>query len=322
VPDRPAGGALRTATTAQRAWASDGLDERRLHVADIAGASTRYFDAGAGEPIVLIHGGQFGALYSLDCWSLNLEPLAREFRVVAFDRLGQGYTDNPARAADYRFERVMEHVHSVLDRLGLDGIHVVGHSRGAMVAARVAIERPGRVRSLTLVDAGAVAPFDPALPVGHFYAPLEHPRLWRKPDRATVVAEPEAQAVHAEWITDDFVERMLRIALLPKTRAARRTVTAQKARWAPSLERYRDDTLSLIDREGLPVPTLVLWGYNDRSAPRHSGLRLFERIAVRTPDAIFQMLNGAGHYCYRDRPDAFNEALSTFVRQHAGDAGG
>jgi 2-hydroxy-6-oxonona-2,4-dienedioate hydrolase len=313
-------GKERAKAEAVRVWASDQLDPRNLRVVDVAGIRTRYYDAGVGETVVLVHGGQFGALYSLDAWSLNLEPLERDFRVVAFDRLGQGHTDNPRRAADYRFERVMDHCHALLDQLGLDGIHLVGHSRGAMVAARIAIERPDRVRTLTLVDAGAVAPFDPALPVGQFYAPLEHPRLWRRPDRETVVAEPQAQAFESGWVTDDFVERMLTIARLPKTKAARRTLEAQKAGWAPGLERYREVTLDLIDRAGLPVPTLVLWGYNDRSAPRHSGLRLFERICVKTPDATLVMLNGAGHYCYRDRPAAFNAALSTFVRQHAAGA--
>jgi pimeloyl-ACP methyl ester carboxylesterase len=316
VSEAAAGGAGTHPTAPERAWAADGLDEGKLHVSDVGGVSTRYFDAGAGEPVVLIHGGQFGALYSLDAWSLNLEPLARKFRVVAFDRIGQGHTDNPRRAADYRFERVMDHCHAFLDQLGLGAIHVVGHSRGGMVAARLAMERPERVRSLTLVDAGAVAPFDPTLPVGQFYAPLEHPRLWRNPGRDAVVAEPEAQAVRSEWITDDFVARMLRIAQLPKTKAARRTLAAERTRWAPGLERYREETLGAIDRDGLPVPTLVLWGYDDRSAPRRSGLRLFDRIAARTADAQLVMLNGAGHYCYRDRPQAFNAVLTAFVRQH------
>jgi 2-hydroxy-6-oxonona-2,4-dienedioate hydrolase len=319
VPDGAAS-EERVRSTTEQAWAGDRLDAQKVHVVEVGGIRTRFYDSGIpGETVVLVHGGQFGALYSLDAWSLNLEPLEREFRVVAFDRLGQGYTDNPRRPADYRFERVIDHCHALIDKLGLDGIHIVGHSRGAMVAARVAIERTERVRSLTLVDAGAVAPFDPALPVGQFYAPLQHPRLWRHPDRDTVVAEPEAQAFDPAWITDDFVERMLQIARLPKTKVARRTLEAEQAAWAEGLERYREDTLDLIDRTGLPVPTLVVWGYNDRSAPRHSGLRLFERISVKTTDVTLVILNGAGHYSYRDRPVAFNAALSTFVREHGGE---
>jgi pimeloyl-ACP methyl ester carboxylesterase len=43
----------------------------------------------------VIHGGDFASLYSLDCWSLKFESLAKTFRVIAYDKLGQGLTDNP-----------------------------------------------------------------------------------------------------------------------------------------------------------------------------------------------------------------------------------
>ena len=61
---------------------------------------TRYYEAGVGDPLVLIHGGQFATVSSLDCWSRNLEALAGRFRVIAFDRLGEGFTDNPKTGAD------------------------------------------------------------------------------------------------------------------------------------------------------------------------------------------------------------------------------
>jgi 2-hydroxy-6-oxo-6-(2'-carboxyphenyl)-hexa-2,4-dienoate hydrolase len=289
-----------------------------LRVVEVAGYRTRYLEAGNGPALVLIHGGQFGSLYSLDCWSLNFEALAREFRVIAFDRLGQGHTDNPRTAAEYRFERVMFHTYAVLDRLGPERFDIVGHSRGAMVAARVAIERPERVRTVTLVDAGAVAPLDPATPAGRFYAPFDDPALWENPGRATVVAEPEAQAVDPRWITEDFVDRLVAIARLEKTASARRILASVERQWSSSLERFRHGTLRTIDERGLAVPTLVLWGYADRSAPRHAGLRIFERIAVHTPDAVFAMVSGAGHYVFRDRPEAFETILTAFAKDRAG----
>jgi 2-hydroxy-6-oxo-6-(2'-carboxyphenyl)-hexa-2,4-dienoate hydrolase len=285
---------------------------------DVVGYQTRFVEAGQGETVVLIHGGQFGSLYALDCWSLNLGPLARRFRVIAFDRLGQGHTDNPSHPDDYLFDRVMDHAHAVIDHVSPAPVHVVGHSRGALVAVRVAVERPERVLSLTLVDAGAVAPFDPSIPVGQFYAPFDDFALWRDPGRATVVAEPEAQAVDRRWITDDYVARLVVIARLERTAEARRILASVHTAWTSSLERYREGSLRVIDEHGLAVPTLVLWGYDDRSAPRRSGLRLFERIAVRTPDATFKMINGAGHYVYRDRPTAFAAALTAFATTHSG----
>jgi len=62
---------------------------------EVDGIRTRYFDAGVGKPLVLIHGGQYGLLYSAYSWSSVFRILSTRFRVIAFDRLGMGFTDNP-----------------------------------------------------------------------------------------------------------------------------------------------------------------------------------------------------------------------------------
>ena len=82
--------------------------------------------------------------------------------------------------------------------------------------------------------------------------------------------------------------------------------------WLPSVDRVRDNTIRKIDDGGIPVPTLVIWGMNDLSAPLPLGQRLFERIAATTPRAEMHVLNGAGHYSYREQPAAFNRVLKSF----------
>src|SRR5262245_45192938 len=71
---------------------------------EVDGIKTRYVDVSRGSPIVLVHGGAFGDLNaapSLDDWALNIDGLARSHRVIGFDRLGQGFTDNPKREQDW-----------------------------------------------------------------------------------------------------------------------------------------------------------------------------------------------------------------------------
>ena len=89
---------------------TDSLDQRSIHYVDVAGVRTRYYEAGSGDPLVLIHGGEFGFVCSLDCWSLNLPGLAERFHVYALDKLGQGYTDNPPSEQDYSIDAVSEHI--------------------------------------------------------------------------------------------------------------------------------------------------------------------------------------------------------------------
>ena len=65
---------------------------------DVDGIRTRYFDEGAGAPVVMIHGAQIGArdgASSAKTWALNFPVLRNWHNVIAFDKLGQGYTDNP-----------------------------------------------------------------------------------------------------------------------------------------------------------------------------------------------------------------------------------
>ncbi|MGE4056301.1 MAG: alpha/beta fold hydrolase, partial [Vicinamibacterales bacterium] len=97
----------------------DSLDTSKLQFIDVMGRPTRYFEDGAGEPLVLFHGGQYGSLYSLDAWSMALPGLAQSFHVFAVDKLGQGFTAGPATAAEYTFEMLVEHSIAFLDALGI-----------------------------------------------------------------------------------------------------------------------------------------------------------------------------------------------------------
>ena len=74
------------------------MDFSQAKFVDVDGIGTRYFEMGSGETVVLFHGGNFGSHHGADCaadWNLNFDGLAEECRVIAVDKIGQGYTDNP-----------------------------------------------------------------------------------------------------------------------------------------------------------------------------------------------------------------------------------
>ena len=127
---------------------------------DVDGIRTRYFEKGAGEIVVLFHGGSFGSTTSADSaddWDLNFDGLARWFRVFAVDKLGQGYTDNPAND-DYTMDAVVRHAAGTLHALGIAGAHLVGHSRGGYLVCRLTVERPELVKTCTIVGSNTCAP--------------------------------------------------------------------------------------------------------------------------------------------------------------------
>lgn len=128
---------------------------------DIEGIRTRYFEAGSGPHLVLFHGGHFGSHDAADCaedWSLNFDGLAQWFHVVAVDKIGQGFTDNPKSDEDYTMAAVVQHAYDFLKTLGLRIVHPVGHSRGAYLVARLVLEHPELFTSCILVDTNTLAP--------------------------------------------------------------------------------------------------------------------------------------------------------------------
>ena len=88
---------------------ADKIDSQKIRFIDLDGVRTRYYEDGAGDPLVLFYGGSFGTLASLGGWSLILPVLVQHFHVYAMDKLGQGHTDNPKSDADYTFEALFRH---------------------------------------------------------------------------------------------------------------------------------------------------------------------------------------------------------------------
>ena len=123
---------------------------------DVLGVRTRYFEAGDGEPMLLLHGGDYSSTSNATVWGPAYDSLARKFHVYALDRLGQGFTDLPKRDSDYVIGTTVQHSYEFLKRLGIDQTHVVGHSRGGYAACRLTLEYPDVIKTLTIVDSGTL----------------------------------------------------------------------------------------------------------------------------------------------------------------------
>jgi pimeloyl-ACP methyl ester carboxylesterase len=117
-----------------------------LAYADVNGLSMYFEEHGAGEPLVLLHGGVAGS----EIWAPMLPALAEGRRVIALDLQGHGRTaeiDRPLRP-----ELLAGDVAALIEHLGLERADVLGYSLGGTVAFRLAVEHPERVRRLILVS--------------------------------------------------------------------------------------------------------------------------------------------------------------------------
>lgn len=96
----------------------------------VDGLSTGYLEAGEGEPVVLLHGGEFGASAELG-WERNISALAARYRVLAPDMLGYGSSAKVIDFVDGRGMRI-RHVARFCESLGVGSAHFVGNSMGAI----------------------------------------------------------------------------------------------------------------------------------------------------------------------------------------------
>lgn len=134
----PSQAPIQSATTEQSAVVSQRIAIGRWRV--------HYVTAGAGEPVVLIHG--FGASHRW--WRYSLPVLASSYCVYAIDLPGFGRTSRPGRFA---IADAVEMITTWMSAVGIDHAHVVGHSLGGQVALSLALRHPHKVDRLILADA-------------------------------------------------------------------------------------------------------------------------------------------------------------------------
>ncbi len=109
-------------------------------------------EEGAGTPVVLLHG--FPDTSAL--WRHQVAALtAAGFRTIAPDMRGRGRSDRPPEVADYALTKIVGDVTGIMDALGVQRAHVVGHDWGAAVAWLVAMLAPTRVDHLVVISVGA-----------------------------------------------------------------------------------------------------------------------------------------------------------------------
>lgn len=122
------------------------------------GTGLYYEEAGSGVPVVFVH--EFAGDYR------GFEPQVRHFsrshRCVTYSQRGYPPSDVPTDAARYGQDILRDDVIDVMDALGIETAHIVGHSMGAYTALHVGLRYPARCRSVTAAGCGWGSLADPA----------------------------------------------------------------------------------------------------------------------------------------------------------------
>ncbi|MBI4284959.1 MAG: alpha/beta hydrolase [Chloroflexi bacterium] len=277
----------------------------------VNGIRTRYLEAGSGEPLLLVHGGDFGRYCSGNDWDTNIADLARYFHVLAIDKVGCGFTDNPGTDKEYVIGTTVDHAHNFLKTLGIKSAHAAGHSRGGYTVCRLSLEHPESVKTLIIVDSGTL--MTSAITVYEEWdKQLANIKDIKEKNRYIVTAN----SFSARHVTEEFLELMTKVSLLPKSLEAAEKMSARlKIPFEHDLLIKRRETHRWIRAGRLKAPTLIMWGFNDPSAKLFpSGIAALRLIFNAVPRSEMHILNRAGHYCFREQPGAFNAAVINFIK--------
>lgn len=276
----------------QRRTLLEGISRVPLEVA--------YVDRGpsdATETIVLLHG--------IPTWSYlygAVLPLLEDHaRVIAPDFIGHGWSDR-RDVSDRSLEAQARMVLALLDDLGLDRVHLVGHDTGGGVGLNLALDAPERLATLTLSNAVA---YD-SWPIDDMIA-LGDPQ-WVRKDPAEIaefvrgglpdgISRPER--LTKEWVTGIAAPYADAEGALSLIRNASALNTSHTSALTPLLGRIQ-------------TPTLLLWGVDDP----WQRIVDAERLQRDIPGAELVAVENASHWIPQDAPEEFAEALMEFVSRH------
>ncbi len=267
----------------------------RRETIDVDGLVTGYLEAGQGDPVVLLHGGEFGATAELG-WEHNIAALAAHHRVLALDMLGFGRSAKVVDFNDGRGIRI-RHIARFCAELGVESAHFVGNSMGAInllvdatsaspilpMRSMVTICGGGDIQRNSHVD--ALYGYDATLPAM----------------RRIVEALFCAPSYPAD---DDYVRRRYESSIAP---GAWESLAAARFR-RPGLEPPSTPS-SARPYERISVPTLVVEGGCDKLLPQGWAAQ----IAAQIPGAGSAVIPDAGHCPQIEQPDAVNELLLEFL---------
>jgi pimeloyl-ACP methyl ester carboxylesterase len=264
----------------------------RMHVAE----------AGAGEPVVLLHGWP-QHWYE---WRHLIPPLAERYRVICPDLRGFGWSEAPP--SGYDKETLARDVVNLLDELGLDRVRLVGHDWGGWVAFLICLFHPERVeRFLALNIPHPWNGLSPRAALGLW-------RFWYQWVLATpFLGQRVAGRLHKRR---DRVSRLLGVGWTEEEFESFMGQFREPARARASSQLYREFTLRELPRavagryrrRSLAPPTLLLFGTEDSAIPTH----LTQGYEAYADDMRVELVPGCSHFIADERPELVTERALEF----------
>lgn len=275
---------------------------KRVH-----GVELYYKVMGAGEPIVVLHGGPgFEHAYLLP----QMGELARRYRLIFYDQRTSGGSLAATDSASITLEAFVEDLEGIRRAFDLDGMNLMGHSWGGMLAMFYALEHPDNVKSLMLISSGGAR--------SDFWGDLRaNIARNRTPEDSVMLAEFSGDlsndaAAFERYMTvffrsyfyDQGLGNSLNMKVTDTTRKNLGLLASTPLNHA--IRNY-----DIVDRlSEIEVPTLIVHGRQDVIPVEYA-----EEIHESIPGSEFVIIEECGHFPYIEKPAVFFDLVDSFMQE-------
>ena len=255
--------------------------------AEVNGHSVAYRHAGESPPLVLLH----GFICDSRCWRTQLAGLSDRFRVVAWDAPGAGSSSDPPDS--FSITDWAQCLAGFLDVVGIERAQVLGLSWGGILAQEFYRLYPDRVLALVLCDTYA-----------GWKGSLPEPACEERLERCLLESSLPPEDFVARWVPEFFTQGA--------SHDLKEEMSALVSDFHPLGFRLMakssadTDTTDLLPN--IEVPTLVLWGDDDRRSP----MNIAEQLRDAIPEAELAVIANAGHVNNMEQPEEFNAQVRPF----------
>ena len=274
----------------------------RVKFTEVNGIPTRYhYEGEAGYPLMMVH----GVGVSGECWLRNIDALAEDFRVVAPDCLGTGFTGIGDWQGGPSHPHTVKHLIGLADQLGFDKFAIAGSSLGAMVAMLTYFEIPDRVEKLILISSGSGT-----LPADEIGSKLKESyangiSAYGNPTYEACLKRMQNVFYDPDAVPPELILSQLTTYVLPGA------LDAYKMRMegimdVEAMRPYR--TAERLDE--IKVPSLLIWGLND---PRVIFARA-EEAAAKIEKSTLVGFDKCKHAPHMEHPERLNTLVRRFLK--------
>jgi 2-hydroxy-6-oxonona-2,4-dienedioate hydrolase len=267
---------------------------------DAGGVRTRSLEAGAGEPVLLLHGNGGHA----EIYIRNIMPLAEHFHVYAIDSLGHGFTDKPD--VDYTIPDYAKHVEDFITTIG-GPVHIVGHGLAGWVATYLTVRRPELVRSLVNFN-GLTHLREPDDDVATGFRQIRQlsTNATASATLETVRKRLEWALQHPERVTEEMVRVRYDIYRRPDSvRAMAKIVQVESAA-------QRVYGVTAAELATIRCPVQLIFAPNPVEK-----IENFERMRDAIPGSRLDVIHDGGLIAMWETPEDFNRIVQRFLLTHS-----